>query len=115
MKVIKKLEIILVDEQCNVCETGYMRPRQQMLLSSPPKYPHKCNICGHIETYNKIYPYKDYQEIPQECEPVQKKIESPCLKCGGTMYNTGVTIETFPAQLEFKCKSCTVTTYIRET
>lgn len=35
-------------------------PTANVLLSNPPKYPHKCRLCGKIETSEKAYPFMRY-------------------------------------------------------
>jgi len=46
------------------CECGgLMEPTCGCLPMSPPKFPHKCDKCGHEETSYKRYPYVEYKEI----------------------------------------------------
>jgi len=57
MPEIRTVESMQVDERCNQCLHGYMRPTGIVLISNPPQYPHKCNKCNHTQTYGVQYPY----------------------------------------------------------
>lgn len=37
-----------------------MQPTGYVQTTYPPKYPHKCEDCGYLDTYDKQYPY--YEE-----------------------------------------------------
>ena len=58
-KVIVKT--IQVDYECPFCYDGKLRPTSKVLLSHPPKYPHKCTKCDFKKTFNKTYPYIVYE------------------------------------------------------
>lgn len=45
--------------------TGEMLNNGEAFLTSPPKYPHCCNVCARMEIYPKRYPLLDYREVPQ--------------------------------------------------
>lgn len=45
--------------------TGEMMNNGEAFLTSPPKYPHYCNVCARMEIYPKRYPLLDYREVPQ--------------------------------------------------
>jgi hypothetical protein len=49
---------------CEKCDGGEMLPTGIALMSSPPKYPHKCNKCGHEDTPRggKRYPRTEHEE-----------------------------------------------------
>lgn len=48
---------------CDKCGAGVMGPTGYSYMTSPPKYPHKCNKCGNSDTYRKIYPCIEYRKI----------------------------------------------------
>ena len=54
--------------KCPNCETGYLEPTGKILMSSPPKYPHRCNAdCGHMQTFKVKYPH----HTTEPCEIVE--------------------------------------------
>lgn len=63
METSKKINIIKIDFICSKCNIGYLRPTGEVLLSLPPKYPHKCNKCDYKETFNLTYPYYKEDEL----------------------------------------------------
>lgn len=47
---------------CDKCKTGEMEAScNTMLAVYPPKYPHTCNVCGYTESYDRLYPYIEYE------------------------------------------------------
>ena len=52
-----------VDYRCEECDIGYMIPTGVMLTSSPPQYPHECDVCSNKMTSYIKYPYLRYDEI----------------------------------------------------
>lgn len=63
MEVRKRVHTVKVDFRCPKCGNGFLRPTGTVLTSNPPQYPHKCNNndCDYGETFNKAYPYIDYE------------------------------------------------------
>lgn len=128
MKFKTEVKTFRIDEQCDSCNEGQMRPTGYTLDSYPPQYPHKCTKCDHTETYHNTFPYivtEDVEQIlitPQYVNMLLAEqhfhistLEAPCPKCDGIMYDTGEELESLPAQLEFKCPKCEHITYIVET
>lgn len=62
----KKFEVktYKVYAYCPECG-GFMSPDLggKILLSNPPKWPHKCLICGYQENLTEVYPKTEYEEI----------------------------------------------------
>ena len=56
--MIADAKLVIVYEQCPECKTGNMIRdfTETPLCSYPPKYPHKCNQCGHIGYYMESFP-----------------------------------------------------------
>lgn len=61
MEIRKKVTMYQVDQTCQACGNGDMRPAGACLTVNPPLFPHKCNVCGHAETYPVAYPCIDYR------------------------------------------------------
>ena len=59
----EKVKPIRIDKICTNCDIGKMRPDNMVFSSYPPKFSHKCNICGFIETYKRIYPYYKLEDV----------------------------------------------------
>lgn len=57
---------VMVHMDCNAefCD-GELLNNGEAFLTSPPKYPHCCNVCARMEIYPKRYPLLDYREVPQ--------------------------------------------------
>lgn len=67
MEVIKEVKVVEVNMKCDECNEGLMEPvGNNVLMTNPPKYPHKCNKCGYRENYTRIYPYQKYVPV-EEC------------------------------------------------
>lgn len=54
-----EMKLFSVDMICDECNWGRMRPTGVALMSNPPKYPHKCDRCGHEVTYDVRYPMNE--------------------------------------------------------
>jgi predicted RNA-binding Zn-ribbon protein involved in translation (DUF1610 family) len=50
-----------VDYTCDKCGAGVMENTGQALLSNPPKYVHRCNSCGHEDSFPVVYPAVRFQ------------------------------------------------------
>jgi hypothetical protein len=59
--VIRPVEAIEVDYICDECGTGRMRHTGASLMSSPPKFVHRCNQCGSPKSFDGILPYRSYR------------------------------------------------------
>lgn len=71
MEQKKYVEILnyQVTMKCDDCGKGEMEriKNNTFLATDPPKYAHKCNVCGKVKTYTKEYPYIEQRvlHIPQ--------------------------------------------------
>lgn len=63
MESRSNIQLVKVVLHCDGCG-GRMEGTGSVLLTYPPKYPHKCSDCGFIENYYKCYPY--YEEEDDE-------------------------------------------------
>lgn len=68
MEVGQEVKIIMVYQMCDKCGEGYMEPRDIVLTSYPPLYPHMCTKCGYSENYTKRYPYQITIPVSEEKE-----------------------------------------------
>lgn len=59
MEVKEEVKTYQVRMTCNRCKQGEMIPTGIMLVAG--QYDHKCNCCGHRETYKVIYPVIRYE------------------------------------------------------
>lgn len=50
------------EEGCN----GEMVSNGDAFLTYPPRYPHVCNVCKAVKTFNVRYPSLDFREVPNE-------------------------------------------------
>lgn len=50
------LRPIRVDYKCDKCGDGCMRPTGTVLMSDPPKYEHRCQLCGARQNFTHQYP-----------------------------------------------------------
>lgn len=64
-EVKQEIKTFEVDNICDACQIGQMRPTGRTFMTHPPKYPHKCNNieCGHAETFFETYPKIKYEKI----------------------------------------------------
>jgi len=65
--VIEKhpVKVVMVNQRCDACKTGYMTPTGITLPSYPPKYEHRCNNCKATTTYESTYPHTEYEYITE--------------------------------------------------
>lgn len=65
IKIIKEKRTKLIPYRvkriCPECNEE-LEYTNNVLLSSPPKYKHKCKKCNYEEYLDKEYPYIDYEE-----------------------------------------------------
>lgn len=60
----KRVETYKIELVCEECGIGTMLPSGMALMSSPPKYPHKCSECGHaITVEGATYPAFEFEEV----------------------------------------------------
>lgn len=59
MEVKAEVKTFEVRMTCNRCKQGEMVPTGIMLVAG--QYDHKCNCCGHRETYRVCYPVIRYE------------------------------------------------------
>ena len=63
-EIEQEVKIYKIYYLCDKCGRGDMQPNGVMLASSPPQYPHKCNKCDAVETFNVRYPITEHRNIP---------------------------------------------------
>lgn len=56
MPEIRKVSTNVVDEKCQNCGQGWMRPNGIVLTTNPPQFQHTCTNCGHKQNYTVKYP-----------------------------------------------------------
>lgn len=64
-----KLQTYKIVKVCPQCEKGSMvsvNETMGALTSQMNPYDHRCDQCGHPETYHRIYPRLEYEEIKDE-------------------------------------------------
>lgn len=66
MEFGEEVKTIQVDYECPNCEVGRLRPNGNVLSTYPAQYPHSCNVCDYTKTFNKTYPYLEYQTFKSE-------------------------------------------------
>ena len=70
-EIRRRVHTYAVDMLCPKCGEGIMRPEGRVvLLTSPPQYPHKCDKCGHIQSFFECYPRVEYEVIQDGCPDV---------------------------------------------
>lgn len=60
-EIRSEVRTVEIDMICDECGDGRMRPSGTVLTTYPPKFPHECDKCGHVEVYNVRYPYVIYE------------------------------------------------------
>lgn len=63
METRQEVKTYSVHYICDKCGNGEMFPTGISLTLMPPKYPHYCK-CGHVDTFSKIYPATEFEQIP---------------------------------------------------
>ena len=64
MEVAVETKVFLVHMKCEICNEGYMldetteEDMQRIVMMPVPKFPHKCNKCGHEDQFENSYPYQ---------------------------------------------------------
>lgn len=56
MQIESPVRWVELDEQCDKCQVGRMRPTGVAKLTSPPRYEHRCNHCNALASFDKRYP-----------------------------------------------------------
>lgn len=75
MEKVAEAKTLIVENVCDKCGKGKMRPHGNSVLSTyPPQYPHICKNCGHMESYSVTYPYHRLVPVEPLREPVEKEI-----------------------------------------
>lgn len=62
-----KIEVkkFIVDQICDSCKDGRMRPHGMFLIGPPTLFPHRCNKCNWESAYMKEYPYEEIQMVSE--------------------------------------------------
>lgn len=62
-----KVETYRIDKKCDNCENGIMYATGGGVAKWHSYLEHKCNACGHVESYENIsYPYIEYTDIKKK-------------------------------------------------
>lgn len=62
-EIVQEVHVYRIQYICDKCQEGYMIPTNVALLSNPPQYSYKCNMCNWKKTFNTEYPRIEYQDI----------------------------------------------------
>lgn len=62
MRIEKECVAVKVDQVCDRCGEGFMRPTGMSLMSNPPQYPHRCENCDAHQNFHATYPRIEYKE-----------------------------------------------------
>lgn len=62
-KIEKPAQTFIIDELCDACSAGLMRPTGALLMSNPPKYPHRCTVCDAHKSYTVQFPYTEARAV----------------------------------------------------
>jgi hypothetical protein len=58
------LQPVRLDYTCDDCGQGQMHGTSMVLLSSPPQYPHRCDVCGAEKTFGGAsYPRVEFVDV----------------------------------------------------
>lgn len=64
MEIKREVKTIQVDYMCPNCKTGELESiTRDVLSTTPPKYPHKCNVCKFTYTLDTEYPHYEFEVI----------------------------------------------------
>lgn len=59
-----KVETYRIDKKCENCEKGIMHATGRGVTQWHSYWEHKCNKCGHVESYENIsYPHTEYVDV----------------------------------------------------
>jgi hypothetical protein len=79
MRTTKEVKVVQVDQTCDVCHVGLMRPTgttvHSYMESSEKKYTHACSACGHRAPYLTTFPSLEYHPISLEVEQVKLELK----------------------------------------
>lgn len=65
-EIKKRVNIYKIDFRCDICGTGFYRQTGVVNLTNPPKYPHRCTVCGaEMIVSGKTYPYMIEEEVDE--------------------------------------------------
>ena len=73
-EMVAESKILQVFMICDKCGKGEMRPVGKMIMEDPPLFPHKCVVCGNIETFPYRYPCQRIVPIEKAREPVGNEV-----------------------------------------
>lgn len=63
MEIKTEIKRFIVDQICDTCKIGKMRPTGSIIESVHLYYNHKCDKCISEASYIKEYPYEEVQLI----------------------------------------------------
>lgn len=59
-----EVQTFVTEYICDECGEGKMRPISKVLLTKPPRYPHRCMKCNAMKTFTgEPYPRTHYERI----------------------------------------------------
>lgn len=58
-----EVRVFKIDKSCDKCNQGMMIFNGSTFTTFHTVYDHRCNQCGHLETYKKKYPVIEYERI----------------------------------------------------
>lgn len=61
MEIDIEQRVYKVSMRCDKCNKGFMIQTGYVHLTYPAQYEHKCDDCGHIESYPIMYPTIRYK------------------------------------------------------
>lgn len=64
MRIETPVTQVEVDEICDVCQKGRMRPTGQCFSCYPPVYEHICTDCCARCNFEQTYPHLAYRKQP---------------------------------------------------
>lgn len=73
MEKVARVDTLVVDNICDECKEGVMRPTGEVLQSNPPQYVHKCVKCGHTANYGIAYPTSKYVFTEPFRDPIENE------------------------------------------
>lgn len=75
MEMVAEAKVLIVNQVCDKCGEGSMqRDGNEVYMSYPPLYPHKCDKCGYKANYNNSYPFQRIVPIEVLREPIGREI-----------------------------------------
>lgn len=58
--------VCLINYICDDCNAGKMVRSGPIMLTDPPKFPHKCENCGHKDSFQASYPFPRFEPVSEK-------------------------------------------------